>query len=436
MMRRDALPASFGCPRSRVPPKWWVGTLFFGLTVAAYVQRTAISVAAARMMPEEGLSQAQIGALETAFLLTYTTLQYPGSVIGQSFGGRACLTACFLIGTLATLIVPMAPALAAGGALFAILLAAQLLLGAMQAPVFGVGGGVLERWFPARQWAVIQGLMTAATGLGSAITPLAVVLVMERAGWRAAVSLLAIPVLALTAAFGWYVRDDPRRHDAVQAVDLLDLRPASAPPCATLRRMMQVARQPNVLLLGASYGCMNVVFYIVTYWSFLYLVQARHFALIEGGMLTALPALAGAAGAALGGVFSGKLAARLGARRGYRVLPLTMLPASGLLLLGAVQVGSAAAAVAGLCLSFTLAEMTEASFWAAAMEMGQNDAAATCGILNTGGNVGGIVATPLVAVLSGKGDWNTPFLTGTCFAFIGAALWLAIDADRHVAGDD
>ena len=101
--------------------------------------------------------------------------------------------------------------------------------------------------------------------------------------------------------------------------------------------------------------------------------------------------------------------------------------AAGVLLLVSVHTGSAWTALAGLSLSFGFLEMNEGPFWAASMEIGREDAVAAGAILNTGGNLGGIVATPLVAFISGGGDWTTPFVAGAGCALVSALIWLLID---------
>ena len=57
----------------------------------------------------------------------------------------------------------------------------------------------------------------------------------------------------------------------------------------------------DVLLLAASYFCMNYVFYIFAKWLFTYLVKERGFSLLESGFLYVLPFLAGAVLATIGG---------------------------------------------------------------------------------------------------------------------------------------
>jgi sugar phosphate permease len=58
------------------------------------------------------------------------------------------------------------------------------------------------------------------------------------------------------------------------------------------------------------------------------------------------------------------------------------------------------------------------------------------GVLNTGGNIGGLIGIPIVAYLSGHGAWTAAFVLGTLFALVGAACWLGIDATRPFAADE
>jgi sugar phosphate permease len=52
-------------------------------------------------------------------------------------------------------------------------------------------------------------------------------------------------------------------------------------------------------------------------------------------------------------------------------------------------------------------------------------------ILNTGGNLGGVVATPIIAALSAGHNWSLVFATGAATSVAAAALWLTIDAGRN-----
>jgi len=75
--------------------------------------------------------------------------------------------------------------------------------------------------------------------------------------------------------------------------------------------------------------------------------------------------------------------------------------------------------------------LTEGSYWAATMYVARSESMTATGILNTGGNAGGLVGIPIVAYLSGHGAWTAAFVIGALFAVFSAAIWLGVDATRR-----
>ena len=97
---------------------------------------------------------------------------------------------------------------------------------------------------------------------------------MVRWGWRLA--LLGSSVPAVAVALAWLkVRDlntstsslQSPRHDAAG----------------------RALASRSFVLLTASYSLQGYVGYIFVFWFYLYLVQERHFTLLSGGLLAALP---------------------------------------------------------------------------------------------------------------------------------------------------
>jgi ACS family glucarate transporter-like MFS transporter len=189
----------------------------------------------------------------------------------------------------------------------------------------------------------------------------------------------------------------------------------------------------DVLALTGSYVCMNYVYYLIANWCFLYLVQERHFTVLEGGWLASTPPLAAAVGSGVGGVLASFLVRRYGVRAGLRIVPLVSLPVAAVLVFLAVDAANPYLAVAALALCFACIEVNEGPYWAAIMHVGRADSMAAGGLLNTGGNAGGLIATPIVAYLSGRHAWTTAFLIGTAFAVVSAAAWLLVDPTRRAA---
>jgi ACS family glucarate transporter-like MFS transporter len=420
----------------RLRIRWRIYGFLFAFGFIAYFQQKGLTIAAERIMPELHFSQVEIGWLESAFVLGYALLQFPGGVLGQRLGARRTFTLIGVVAFLATVLTPAAPILFKGTALLAGMLALQFILGLAQGPIFPVSTGVMESWFPRARWPLIQGLQSSALQLAAAATAPLVAYLMTRIGWQQALLWPALPAAAVVALWAWYGRNSPEEHRAVTAPELAELgaRPAAQAASAITRaRLKKILTSRSVLLLTLSYVCMNYVYYLISNWCFLYLVEERHFTLLEGGLLAALPPLAAALGAGVGGLMVARACERFGTRWGYRAVPLLALPGAGLLLVLVVSLGNAYAALAALACAYLVVELTEAAFWGGVMVVARGDCMAASGVLNTGGNVGGLIGIPIVAYLSGGGHWTAAFALGAGLALIGTVLWFGIDADRAIA---
>jgi MFS transporter, ACS family, glucarate transporter len=335
---------------------------------------------------------------------------------------------------LATVLTPLAPELLRGAALYASLFGLQLLMGLAQAPIFPVGSGVMERWFRPEKWALIQGMQSMGLQFAAAATPPVVAYLMSTLGWQQALFWPALPALIVIASWAWYARNSPTDHSSVSVDELAELdagSQAAAPMRIDWQRLGRLLANQSLVLLTLSYVCMNYVYYLISNWCFLYLVQERHFNVLESGWLATFPPLAAGLGAGLGGKLVNIACSRLGARRGFRLVPLLALPAAGVLLLVTVNLSNAYAAVVALALAYAVVELCEGPFWAATMFVARADTMSATGILNTGGNAGGLIGIPIVAYLSGHAHWTAAFAIGTVFAVVGAIAWLGIDAESR-----
>jgi MFS transporter, ACS family, glucarate transporter len=415
--------------------RWSVFAFMFAIGLVAYLQQKSLTIAADRMEPELGLSQLAIGWIRTAFLVAYAAFQLPAGLIGERFGARRTLVGAGLLSIVAVLAMPAAPLLLTGSALFAAMLLAQFMLGVSHAFVWPVSAGVLSRWFPSHRWALVLGLQTMGLGIGSMITPPLISQLMVNFGWQRAIALAALPAIPFVVLWGWYGRNTPAEHPAVSAAELaeldapaLGLTGADDPPTTgTLKsELWRLLGNRQVLVLSFSYLCMNYLFYLLGDWVFLYLRQERHFSIVDSGWLASLPPTLAAIGAGVGGAVGTMLCVRLGPRWGLATVGIVALPLAGLLLLVAISTASPTLAVAALTAAYGAIELTEGPYWAAAMSAGGRNTMAIGGVLNTGGNLGGVITTPIVGFLSGIGHWDFAFYLGAVFALAGTAAWFLV----------
>ncbi|MDE2051948.1 MAG: MFS transporter [Gammaproteobacteria bacterium] len=419
--------------------RWRIFAFLFAFGLIAYVQRTGVTVAAERMMPDLHLTQLQIGWIEQAFVIGYALFQLPGGLIGQRVGARVAFTAFGIMAFAAAIATPAAPEIASGSALFIVLVGAQFMLGIAQGCIFPVSNGVFEAWFPARQWALALGAQNMGLNIGAALTPALIAVLMTTVGWQQALAWSAIPPLLVLALWAWYARNTPREHPSVSAAELAELgetAPSTVADKITLRRLLRLLANRNSALLALSYLAMNYSFYLLSNWCFLYLIQQRHFSVLQSGWLSAAPPIVAGVGSGIGGIVTGKLCARHGAAWGFRGVPLVALPLVAVLLLIAAWTSNGYVAVAALTACFGFIEINEAAYWAASMAVGRDDSMAVGGILNTGGILGGIIGIPIVAYLSGHHAWGAAFAIGSGCAVAAALLWLGIDSGQAVTGEE
>ena len=353
---------------SRLRVRWLIFGYMFAFAFDLYLKRTSFSVTAVQMMPELGITQVELGWLFTAYLIVYTVFQLPGGIFGEWLGARKALVVTGLVGFCAAMATPLVPLWFTGSAMLIALLVSRILLGLAHAPLFPISTGVFETWFPVGHWGFPNGLQTAGLDFGSAAaTPLIAVL-MQSYGWKNALLWTAVPTIALVALWHWYGRDSPSQHPKVSAAELAELEANAtghADAGINRRDLLRVLGNKDILLLAISYTTMNYVFYLLSTWCFLYLVQERHLSILESGWLGSLPFIAAGVGAGIGGKLSDSLAVRYGLGIGYRAVPVVTLPLAGLLLFVGVESTNPYLAVAALSLAFAGIEITEAAYSAA-----------------------------------------------------------------------
>jgi ACS family glucarate transporter-like MFS transporter len=402
--------------------------MLVGFGTIAYFQQKGVTIAAERIMPELSLSQMQIGWIQWAFLLGYTPAQIVGGRLGQRFGARSTLAVAGAIAVAATIATPLEPVVLTGAALFAALFLSQFTLGLAQAPLWPVGAGVVRAWLPARRWGLANGIQSMGAQLGAAIAPALIVALTLAIGWQRALFWTALPALGLVFAWAWYARNTPREHPSVTGEELAQLAAPEDPPADPAKAPRTRVPLRDLTLLTASYTILNYVFFLLANWSFLYLVQERHFTVAQSGWLATLPPIGAGLGAGIGGWLLDLLCRKCGIRWGSRLVPLLSLPSVAALLVFAVYASNPLAAVIAMALCFGLVEINEAAYWTATMRVAGANTMTAAGVLNTGGSLGGLIGIPIVAFLSGHGQWNAAFLIGALCAALSAVAWLGVDA--------
>ncbi len=377
--------------------EWGLVGLLSATATASYLARVNVSVAGLLMMRELGLSQEAMGRVFSAFLLGYALCQVPGGMLADRYGAKRVLGWAALAWVAATLGM-------AGAGVVALLLAGRFVLGVAEAPMFPAAARAIASWMPEGLRGRANGMVVAAIGLGSAIAPPLVSFVMLRWGWRAALAASALP--ALLAGLVWMkVRVPPER-------------------AAGQGEAGGLPRSRSFVLLTLSYTLQGYVGYIFVYWFYLYLVQVRHFSVLEGAWMGSLPWVLSIMSIPLGGWLFDWLP-------GWRkAIPMAGLAGSGVLIAVGARTEHAWGAAACLALATALVLSVEGPFWTTMTSIAGRRSGAAGGVMNMGSNLGGLVSPALTPWLAARLGWEAALLVSAGAAIAGGLMWVWIEGGR------
>ena len=394
------------------PIQIWIAALLFALSVINYFGRTILSVAAPGMMKEFSLSPTSMGAVFSAFLISYTILMTPGGRWSDRFGPRNMLAIMALGSGLLTALMPLGgiPGLGSWIGVIPGLFVIRLGFGIFTAPLYPAAARMNAIWMPPLQRARVLGFVNAGAGFGGAVSPILFSAMLALYGWR--LSFVMAGVAAVLLGVIW-LATVPDRAVEKQA--------AQRPQWSALLDNSRM----RWLIVG--FAALDYYEYIFFYWLYYYLGEVRKLPAADTAVFTTFPFLAWVVMMPLGGWLADRLVARHGVKQGLRWVAIFALLVSVLGLVIALNVADIKVFVALLSLAFGCAAIADVVFWAAVISVAGAQAGAAGGLMNTGGNFGGAIAPFLTPLIASYYGWSAGLYVGALVALIGVIAWLRID---------
>jgi MFS transporter, ACS family, glucarate transporter len=396
---------------------WPVVAMLCATATAGYICRVNVSTAGPLLMKEFGLSQIAMGRIFSAFLLGYALFQIPSGAIADRLGARRVLslvTWLWVILTLLQTAVGWGPWQSTANAALIAFMAWRFLLGISASPTYPGSAQGVSRWVLPTYQGRANGIVIASIGLGSALAPVLVSNIMVHWGWRMALIFSALP--ALIIALLWFRVKEPVHVNEIQTI----------PGLEHTERKGNI-KNINFYLLTISYTLQGYVGYIFVSWFYIYLVQERHFGLLSGAWMSSLPWILSIISIPFGGWLSDRLAAGVtGELWGRRIVPLTGMAMSGILI--SVGAHTNNAIMAAICLAFATACIlcVEGPFWTMMMKISGSKSGTAGGIMNMGSNLGGLLSPALTPIIASFLGWETALHIAALLAIVGSILWIWI----------
>ena len=396
----------------------WIVAMLCATATAGYIVRVNVSTAGPLLMSEFNLSQVTMGRIFSAFLLGYALFQVPAGAMADRWGARRVLTlaAWIWVGiTVLLSLVGWGPFQTTAYISLIAFMVIRFFLGVAESPTYPGSAQGVSRWIQPQYQGRANGIVIASIGLGSALAPPIVSNIMVHWGWRPALLFSAIP--ALIVALIWLRIREP------QSIIPAKETTRSIPDHENGKSL----KTTSFYLLTISYTLQGYVGYIFVTWFYIYLVQERHFGFISGAWMSSLPWVLSILSIPLGGYISDRLiAGKPGPVWGRRLIPVTGMMLSGILIAIGAHTANAIMAAISLALATALILCVEGPFWAMMIQIAGSRSGTAGGIMNMGSNLGGLISPALTPVIASYIGWEKALQVAAGLAVIGAVLWLWI----------
>ena len=401
-----------------------VSVLLILLFAITYIDRVCISVAGPRIQEALHIDPLGWGWVTAMFTLSYGLFEIPTGALGDRIGPRRVLTRVVLWWSVFTSLTGMVSN-------YSQLLIARLCFGAGEAGAFPNAAIVVSRWFPATQRASMSGVLLMASQIGGAIAPLLVVPIQIRYGWRASFYLFGVLGVLWSAIWYWWFRDSPAEKPGVSAVELAET--AHLPAASHRGFPWSVAlRSESVLALMGAAFCYVYVYNFFQTWFHTFLVKGRGFT--EASLVfSALPYVVAAFANVTGGAASDALVRRLGPKRGRRSIGIAGLGTAGLCTIAVMLTSNQLLTIVLLSLVYGAITFQQSGVFGVCLDIGRKHAGSVVGLMNTSAQAGGLVASVAYGYIVERfGSYDAPFVPMAGLLFLGALLWLKIDASEDL----
>jgi sugar phosphate permease len=412
--------------------------LMVAFSIMSYFDRTIMSIAGPGMMKEFSISETAMGAVYTAFLMSYAAMNLPGGYLADRIGPRRVLTVMGLGAALFTGLTALGgkPGLGTVLGIVPSFFLVRFALGFLTGPLYPTCARTMGNWIPPTQHARVQGFIAAGAGLGGATSPLLFSWMIGYYGWRTSFWIAGVATAVLAVLWFWYVRDHPFQHPGIAGANnaspggQVTLKESKAGPTPWLKLLTD----RNLMLLTGGYFAVSYFEYIYFFWLYYYLGEIRHLGPRQSAIATTIVFLTWMVMSPLGGWVSDLLVRRYGQKAGRRIVPIISLSLSAVLLCIGINLTGTVATVALLSLSFGCASISDGPYWASAISLGGKQVGAACGILNTGGNLGGLapLVTPFIAAYA---SWSWGLYFASIILMAAVLTWFFIDPSKPIEHD-
>ncbi|MDR3590787.1 MAG: MFS transporter [Negativicutes bacterium] len=357
----------------------------------AWLDRMAISMALPYIGKEFNLSATALGGILSAFFVGYAGCQIPGGWLADKFGARRVITGALTVWSLFTALTGMVSNITQ-------MFAVRFVFGAGEGVFPGPVWKIVGSWFSKKDRGTANSCVLTSTTLGPAITPLVVAPLIAAFGWRAVFFVLGgLGILCVYVSWRFIV-DRPEEYPGISSEEVLLIKEQRAADEAASANMEQsiapkasfwdLIKEPRIWVMFFGVFFLTVPIWGYMTWLPTYLVKVRGLSLTGMSIAASIPFFVATVGMLLSGWMSDRF---FRGRRRYLVIAAELVGAFCLYLFYTTPSVEYATLYQSLAAGFLF--MALGSIWALpVIYLPENLMGSGSGFVNTGGQLGGLVA--------------------------------------------
>ncbi|GAB6179222.1 MFS transporter [Desulfotomaculum defluvii] len=412
-------------PQKATKMRWVLGCFLFVIGFVAYMDRVNLSVAGPMIMKDFGFDKVQFGLVQTLFFIGYSLMQVPGGIIAERFGARKAMVLAISWWSTFTMLTAHATNFITFGIV-------RALFGIGEGPLYPGGSVLVSRWFSKKERGTANSFILAGSFVGPVLAPAITVSIMTAFGWKAVFWFFG--AIGFLVAFGWWLlaRDNPSEHPFVNQAELKKIREDNEQATLVdekkeLAPFKKFIKSTQFWAIGIQYFITDYIMYVYLSWLPIYLMEAQNFSLKEMGVMAAFPWFALAITTLTTGFISDWLVGH-----GFSVSKVRtyfgscgLVISSAALYLAAISI-TPMITVFWLTISLGSLGFTFNASWASCNDLGRKFTGTVSGWMNLCGNLGGVVAPTLTAIIATMFNWQAALIFTAAIGLVGVGAWFLV----------
>lgn len=417
--------------------RYRIFTMVVLLALINYIDRGAMSYAAAHITGEYGLDRGDWGAVLGYFGYGYMVGALFGGMLADRFGPRKV----WIVAGVTWSIFEIATAWAGdfglaflGGSALAGFATIRILFGAAEGQAYSIINKTIANWATPRERGFVVGFGLLSTPLGALLTaPVAVGLLSLTGSWRAMFYILGAAGLIVLVLFMRIFTDRPDTNPRVSPAELREIQAARAEQAAAQGDAPALPwwsffRSKTLLLNTLGYFSFNYVNFLLLTWTPKYLQDTFGYSLSSLWYMGMIPWTGACVTVLLGGRISDMLARRTGNLKIARSwFAAGCLLATTLCFLMVSQAQSVFAVIALMTLANALNAMPNSVYWAVVIDTAPASRVGTfSGLMHFFANIASILAPTLTGYLAVRHGYSVMFVAASVATAVGMIAMLQV----------